>query len=52
MEKDEDLFLTIIDRLSQGGVLTDIVLIGGWVLPVYRVYFNDAPEIPDAGERP
>ena len=28
------------------GVLTDIVLIGSWVLPIYREYFNDAPEIP------
>ncbi|MFP4205959.1 MAG: hypothetical protein ACLFSP_07610, partial [Spirochaetaceae bacterium] len=46
MADDDELFLTIIDRLSQGGVLTDIVLIGSWVLPVYRAYFNDAPEIP------
>jgi hypothetical protein len=43
---DEDLFLKIIDRLTEGGVLTDIVLIGSWVLPIYRAYFNDAPEIP------
>jgi hypothetical protein len=43
---DDELFLTIIDRLAQGGVLTDIVLIGSWVLPIYREYFNDAPEIP------
>ena len=43
---DDELFLTIIDRLAQGGVLTDIVLIGSWVLPIYRAYFNDTPEIP------
>lgn len=46
MAGDDELFLTIIDRLAQGGVLTDIVLIGSWVLPIYRAYFNDAPEIP------
>lgn len=46
MAEDEDLFLTIVDRLSQGGVLKDLVLVGSWVLPIYRVYFNDAPEIP------
>jgi len=43
---DDVLFLTIIDRLANGGVLTDIVLIGSWVLPIYRAYFHDAPEIP------
>jgi hypothetical protein len=43
---DDDLFLSIIDKLAQGGVVHDIVLIGSWVLPIYRAYFNDAPEIP------
>ena len=33
---DDELFLKIIDRLAQGGVLTDIVLIGSWVLPISR----------------
>lgn len=46
MESDEDLFLAIIGRLAKGGVLTDIVLIGSWVLPIYRLHYNDAPEIP------
>ena len=23
-----------------------MVLIGSWVLPIYRVFFNNAPEIP------
>lgn len=46
MAGDDGLFLTVIDRLAQGGVLTDVVLIGSWVLPIYRSYFNDAPEIP------
>jgi hypothetical protein len=43
---DEGLFLSIIDRLAKGRVLPDIVLIGSWVLPIYRAYFDDAPEIP------
>ena len=46
MADDEDIFLKIIERLTEGGVLTDIVLIGSWVLPIYRACFNDAPEIP------
>ena len=36
MADDEGLFLKIIDRLAKGGVLTDIVLIGSWVLPILR----------------
>lgn len=46
MENDESLFLNIIDKLSSGDVLQDIVLIGSWVLPIYKTYFNDDPEIP------
>ncbi len=43
---DEDLFLKVIDQMAKGGVLTGIVLIGSWVLPIYRMYFNNVPEIP------
>ena len=46
MADDKDLFLKIVGLLERGGVLDDIVLIGSWVLPIYREYFNDAPEIP------
>lgn len=46
MENGEDLFLAVIDRFAKGGVLSDIVLVGSWVLPIYRIYFGDAPEIP------
>ncbi len=46
MENDEDLFLKIIDRLAKGGVLSDIVLVGSWVLPIYHEFFDNAPEIP------
>ena len=46
VENDDGLFLNVIDRLAKGGVLSDIVLVGSWVLPIYREFFNDAPEIP------
>lgn len=46
MADDKDLFLKIVGVLERGGVLNDIVLIGSWVLPIYRAYFNNAPEIP------
>ena len=41
---DDELFLNIIGRLARGGVLTDIVLIGSWVLPIYRMYFDNDPK--------
>lgn len=46
MENSESLFLKIIAKLDAGKVLQDIVLIGSWVLPIYRTYFDDDPEIP------
>lgn len=45
MADDDELFLTIIDRLAQGGVLSDIVLIGSWVLPIYCKYVHPEMEI-------
>lgn len=46
MENSESLFLKIIGKLDAGKVLQDIVLIGSWVLPIYRTYFDNDPEIP------
>lgn len=46
MDSDENLFLKIIEKLDTGNVLQQIVLIGSWVLPIYRTYFDDDPEIP------
>lgn len=46
MESDESLFFKVIEKLAEGNVLQDIVLIGSWVLPVYRTFFDDDPEIP------
>lgn len=46
MENGESLFLEIIGKLNAGDVLPHIVLVGSWVLPIYRKYFDDDPEIP------
>lgn len=46
MDSDENLFLKIIEKLDTGNVLQQIVLIGSWVLPIYRTHFDDDPEIP------
>jgi hypothetical protein len=46
VDSDENLFLKIIEKLDTGNVLQQIVLIGSWVLPIYRTYFDDDPEIP------
>ena len=46
VESDESLFFKVIEKLAEGNVLQDIVLIGSWVLPVYRAFFDDDPEIP------
>lgn len=46
MGNNKNLFLKIIETLDKGNVLQDIVLIGSWVLPVYREYFDNDPEIP------
>jgi len=46
VESDESLFLKIIEKLDTGNVLQHIVLIGSWVLPLYKAYFDDDPEVP------
>ena len=46
MENGESLFLEIIGKLNAGDVLPHIVLVGSWVSPIYREYFDDDPEIP------
>ena len=39
-------FKEIISFLDQAGVLSDLILIGGWCLHVYREYFKNEPQIP------
>ena len=46
MTKQNNLFLATLDALHKSGVFEDIILIGSWCHHFYRVYFNNAPEIP------
>ncbi len=39
-------FKEIISILNQAGVLSYLILIGGWCLYVYREYFRNDPQIP------
>jgi len=45
MEKEHDLFFTILTRLDKAEVLRDIVLIGGWCPLIYKEYFGNPVEI-------
>ena len=45
MEKENDLFFTILIRLDKEEVLRDIILIGGWCSLVYKEYFGNPVEI-------
>ena len=45
MEKENDLFFTILTRLDKEEVLRDIILIGGWCPLVYKEYFGNPMEI-------
>ena len=45
MEKEHDLFFTILIRLDKEEVLQDIILIGGWCPLVYKEYFGNPVEI-------
>jgi hypothetical protein len=45
VEKENDLFLTILIRLDKEEFLRDIILIGGWCPLVYKEYFGNPVEI-------
>jgi hypothetical protein len=45
VEKENDLFFTILIRLDKEEVLQDIILIGGWCSLVYKEYFGNPVEI-------
>jgi hypothetical protein len=45
VEKENDLFFTILIRLDKEEVLRDIILIGGWCSLVYKEYFGNPVEI-------
>ncbi len=46
MTKQNNLFLATLDALHKSGAFEYIILIGSWCHHFYRVYFNNAPEIP------
>ena len=46
MQTNKYLFDRVLIELDKAGVLTEMMLIGSWVLSVYREYFHNAPEIP------
>ncbi len=46
METNKNLFDRVLIELDKAGVLTEIMLIGSWVLLVYREYFHNTPDIP------
>jgi hypothetical protein len=45
VEKENDLFFSILIRLDKEEVLRDIILIGGWCPLVYKEYFGNPVEI-------
>ncbi|MCK4695669.1 MAG: hypothetical protein KAT74_07890 [Candidatus Cloacimonetes bacterium] len=46
MKNNNDLFHKILIEFHSKGVLNNVILIGSWVLPIYRHYFSNTPEIP------
>ena len=41
MDKNQyDIFLEVLRRLDKSGVLSNIVLVGSWCLPLYRDYYS------------
>ena len=41
MDKNQyDIFLEVLRRLDKTGVLSNVVLIGSWCLPLYRDYYS------------
>jgi len=41
-----DLFHKMLIEFHAKGILNDVILIGSWVLPIYRHFFSNTPEIP------
>jgi len=46
MENKYKLFLNVLKELQKEGILDEVVLIGSWCQYFYKIYFNNAPEIP------
>ncbi|MDO9577552.1 MAG: GSU2403 family nucleotidyltransferase fold protein [Candidatus Cloacimonadales bacterium] len=46
MRDNKALFHQMLPEFHDYGILDNVILIGSWVLPVYRHYFSNSPEIP------
>ena len=46
MNNNQTIFDELLNLLHERDVLPHIILIGSWCLPIYRVYFNNTPEVP------
>ncbi|MEA2096273.1 MAG: GSU2403 family nucleotidyltransferase fold protein [Candidatus Cloacimonadota bacterium] len=46
MKVNYELFHKILLKFHFSGILENVILIGSWVLPIYKRYFADSPEIP------
>ncbi|KQC13175.1 MAG: hypothetical protein APR63_09320 [Desulfuromonas sp. SDB] len=46
MINNENLFLKILKIFEKKDILKNLILVGSWVLPVYKEYFNNSPDIP------
>jgi len=46
MEARSNLFISTLKVLQKAGVLNKIILVGSWCHYFYRIYFDNAPEIP------
>ena len=46
MSDNQSIFDELLAEFHKKGILPHFTLIGSWCLAVYRVYFNNSPEIP------
>jgi hypothetical protein len=46
VKDNSKLFENILLDFQKTGILENVILIGSWVLPIYRHYFSNTPEIP------
>lgn len=45
MSDDFELFTSVLQSLEEVGILSSVVIIGGWAQILYRQYFKDPPEL-------
>ena len=44
-ESQSDIYLEVLRRLDKAGVLSKIIVIGGWCLPIYRDHYFIGQEL-------